>query len=1090
MVLGMGARIVTTTGEVLGDLCPGGPAVIASELPWTVVNTTYVMPDLAETEVLVAPLLTSGAGTTYRFDPFYHPYSCLMRRELNRLGLDGLFAPSSLGSAPGLVRQELEDSFFSAYGPTSAVRQPRPVDSFDFSPAGAYSIYNWEVFFHIPFRVACQLGQNQRFAEAQRWFHYIFNPTETEGEAPRRFWKVKPLAALFNGEGDDTGPIAELLLLLQYDGSDAAALQARDELIEEVAAMRANPFSPHAQARLRLAVYARAVVMKYIDNLIEWGDHLFRRDTMESINEATQLYILAGQLLGRRPREVERESRPARSYADLRQAGIDDFGNALLEEIEGMLPETTETEDDVYTDDVELVGGTLYFCVPPNEKLLVDYWGRVADRLFKIRHCMNIEGVVRQLPLFEPPIDPALLVRARAAGVDLASALSDFGAPLPCYRYRVLAQTATELCADVRGLGQALLSALEKRDAADLELLRAGHQVKLEDALLGVREKQVDEAREALAALLRGKESAEIRRDYYRSRSYMNAAEIAQLGLSATAGLLDSFAGGIRAVGAILGASADAQAGGAGFGGSPVVTFTVGGTQVSFSTTAAAASLQINAGIADRLASLSGLIGGYERRDDDWQHQGDLAEKDIEALERQIVAAELRVAIAAKELSNLELQLDQSREAEAFLRDRYTNRQLYQWMVRQLSSLHFQAYQLAYDLAKRAERAWQFEIGLPEKSFIQFGYWDSLKKGLLAGDRLHHDLKRMDAGYLEANRREYELVRHVSLRELDAEALLRLRRDGLCHVDVPEEWFDLSTPGHYMRRIKTVALSLPSVTGPYVPVPCTLTLESGSVRTSPDPSSPAFRDDLVDIQSIVTSKAQEDTGLFETSLGDDRYLPFEGAGAISKWRLELPTRFRSFDYETISDAILHIRYTARDGGKTLIDDAEQRVAAALAAGSRMHLVSARSDFPDAWASFLTPPQTQTDQILRLDLNKRLLPFPWQGSQIGVQGYEIFLVIEDAASYAAGDDVKLDVHPPDTSSTTVLLSSNPAEFGGLPHGSVSFGGGTKSLGEWQITFQESANADAAPRVVAVTDGHHRLDSSEVRDLLIAVRYAVS
>ena len=57
-----------------------------------------------------------------------------------------------------------------------------------------------------------------------------------------------------------------------------------------------------------------------------------------------------------------------------------------------------------------LVGPTLYFCIPRNDKLL-GYWDTVADRLFKIRHCMNIEGVVRQLPLFEPPIDPALLVQ-------------------------------------------------------------------------------------------------------------------------------------------------------------------------------------------------------------------------------------------------------------------------------------------------------------------------------------------------------------------------------------------------------------------------------------------------------------------------------------------------------------------------------------------------------------------------------------------------------------------------------------------------------------------------------------------------------
>ena len=58
---------------------------------------------------------------------------------------------------------------------------------------------------------------------------------------------------------------------------------------------------------------------------------------------------------------------------------------------------------------------SLYFCVPENDKLL-GYWDTVADRLFKLRHCMDIEGRVRQLPLFEPPIDPAPLVRAQAAG--------------------------------------------------------------------------------------------------------------------------------------------------------------------------------------------------------------------------------------------------------------------------------------------------------------------------------------------------------------------------------------------------------------------------------------------------------------------------------------------------------------------------------------------------------------------------------------------------------------------------------------------------------------------------------------------------
>ncbi|MBA3494224.1 MAG: hypothetical protein H0T87_08970 [Gammaproteobacteria bacterium] len=41
---------------------------------------------------------------------------------------------------------------------------------------------------------------------------------------------------------------------------------------------------------------------------------------------------------------------------------------------------------------------------------------------------------------------------------------------------------------------------------------------------------------------------------------------------------------------------------------------------------------------------------------------------------------------------------------------------------------------------------------------------------------------------------------------------------------------------------------------------------------------------------MVTSSGQDDSGLFETNLRDEPYLPFEGAGVISTWRLEMPKR--------------------------------------------------------------------------------------------------------------------------------------------------------------------------------------------------------
>ena len=171
-------------------------------------------------------------------------------------------------------------------------------------------------------------------------------------------------------------------------------------------------------------------------------------------------------------------------------------------------------------------------------------------------------------------------------------------------------------------------------------------------------------------------------------------------------------------------------------------------------------------------------------------------------------------------------------------------------------------------------------------------------------------------------------------------------------------------PGHYLRRIKSVSLTIPCVTGPYSSVPCTLTLLNHSLRhnsnsagnyaRSIENDDPRFTDSFGAIQSIVTSSAQNDSGMFETNLRDERYLPFEGAGVISSWRIELPSEFRQFNYDTISDVILHIRYTAREGGKPLktsaVKNIDGLVKNAAAAGS-VRLFSVRHEFPTEWAKF-------------------------------------------------------------------------------------------------------------------------------------------
>lgn len=346
----------------------------------------------------------------------------------------------------------------------------------------------------------------------------------------------------------------------------------------------------------------------------------------------------------------------------------------------------------------------------------------------------------------------------------------------------------------------------------------------------------------------------------------------------------------------------------------------------------------------------------------------------------QWAAGDIRKEIAEKELANTRTQLENARSVDDFLKSKYSSAQLYRYMSGKLVSLYFRTYQLALEVAKRAERCFQFELGQPNASFIKPGYWDSAKKGLLSGEQLHLDLRRMDLAYLESYKREYEITKHISLMQIDPVALIALRQTGRCEFAILEVLYDLDCPGHYMRRIKSVSITIPCIAGPYAGVHCTLTLLSSSVRKDASGQSyeksvddPRFIDDYSSIQSIVTSSAQADAGLFETNLRDERYLPFEGAGAISVWRLELPAEIRQFDYDTISDVVLHARYTAREGGSRLKQSAASYAGQYIAQVAPVRLFSVRHEFPTEWSKF------KSGQDLDIEIKPDHYPFWSRGT---------------------------------------------------------------------------------------------------------------
>jgi len=1063
--------------------------------------------DWADTE-------NAGLDTTdpefklYQFLSFYHPYVREFIQRLNHEGIDGLFAKDQQLLSP----QTFPDETFFNYGPVAVVK-PYPIEDVDFTFRGAYSQYNWELFFHAPLLVAERLSQNQRFEDAQKWFHYIFDPTDPDiSQGVENAWQFRPFRNVIQR------PIDELMALLDYTDTDPKLLAERKEIEDLIEEWRKDPFDPHLIARHRLSAYQKTVVMKYLDNLIAWGDQLFRQDTIETINQATQLYVLAAEILGKRPRILPQRFHPkVQTYNQLAKAPLDKFSNALVQ-IENWVPPSGGQQGG----GIVPLGKMLYFCIPGNDKLL-GYWDTVADRLFKIRHCMNIEGIVRELPLFEPPIDPGLLVRAKAAGVDLTSALKDVTVSLPNYRFTFMLQKALEFCADVKSLGASLLSALEKRDAEALALLRSGHEVSILKAVRQIKERQIDEANATLEGLMKSREVIQTRYEYYRDIAFMNPQEKLHLELMAVSALFQDIGTHHEAAAALAHWIPNFEVGIAGFASSPENLVGFGGTQIGGALQAFATSMRGVSAALSTAASMSATMGSFQRRDDEWKLQERLAAKELEQIEKQIIAAQIRLEVAQNELANHDRQIQNAEDVDSFMHDKFTNQELYDWMVTQVATIYFQSYQLAYDLAKRAEKAYQFERCNPQASFIQFGYWDSLKKGLLAGERLHYDLRRMDGSYLDQHKREYEISKHISLVFHDPMALISLKESGQCILNLPEAIFDMDYPGHYMRRIKNVTLTIPCVVGPYTNVNCTLTLLDHKIRIDKYPEDYSNSRHLVTnsvaTQSITTSHAQNDSGLFELNFRDERYLPFEGAGVDSNWQIEMPKDCNAFDFGTISDVIINLNYTAREGGKAL--GIEARKAAILPAGPKqqapgspslqpkqanlLRFFSLKHEFSNEWYRFLHPTAGADKQTLQLDLIQERFPFLFRRRTIEVALVEIFLKFKDIddpdtftkdphnptplGDYATTNALRVNVMPPKSAKVSGTL--NALSFG-LPHANFSWPNPPLTplpgVGVWTLEAN-AADVGTLTSTLKTNDGKH-LNPEVVEDIYMVCHYSVS
>ncbi|MYY08031.1 insecticidal toxin complex protein [Streptomyces sp. SID4919] len=709
----------------------------------------------------------------------------------------------------------------------------------------------------------------------------------------------------------------------------------------------------------------RAVLLRWLEAALAWGDRLSDRGDPESLRRAKVVLGTVAQVLGDRPTTI-------RAVADGPPRTVASFTPAP-----GPLnPRLTALHD------------------------------RLTDRLALLHTGTGPHRHRGAAPGTEPSHPDGDGFRA----ADEAHP----GGP-DTYRFETLIAKATELAGETRNLGNALLAAFEKGDAEHLASLRAAQERQLLELAVVDRQHAWREADWQVQALGRTKESAQTRLRHHQNliAGGLNGGELGYESLTGIS-VASRAAGNVsEAIAQGVGTVPDFWIGVAGIAGTPLQFNQLPlGNKLASGFATAARILNAVGEISSSGAGLSLTQAGWERRLDDWRHQVTVTGIEIEQIERQILASERRRDIALRELDAARRQIENATAVQDFLRDRFTSHELYSYLQRETAGLYRRTYELAERAAHRAQRAFRRERGEPSRSFLGRGAWDNLREGLLAGDRLALSLRRMDQAYVEEDRREYELTKHVSLRLHLPAAYLALRTAGHTEFELPEWLFDLDHPGHYMRRIKNVTLTLPCVTGPYSGVHCRLTLLSSSTRVDPRltpeplgccrpgpgtdghrdgdgpgddcrcraaptdpytmrPADPRIVRGYAATEAIATSMGQNDAGLFELNFRDTRYLPFEYAGAVSRWRAELPRGTNVFDPDSLSDVILHLNYTAREGGEPLRGAATDAARGRLPGDGR-RLLDVRRDLPDAWAALTRRGRERRE--LELALTPAMFPF--------------------------------------------------------------------------------------------------------------------
>jgi hypothetical protein len=693
--------------------------------------------------------------------------------------------------------------------------------------AGVFGLYAQELFFHLPMAIASLMAKNLQYDDARTWYHWVYDSLGLN------------LSPNVKEEGKSQEEIkAENEIKIQT----LSKVWKYYPFKNNVEGTSSSSFDPDIIAENNLQIYKHWTILQYIDFILDFADHEFRQETWESLSTAIQLYFEAEDLLGQQPKIKDELSEFEKSI-DKRK-----FSEPI-----------TET----------------FFKIPTNAKLKA-HWDKVKDRLYKIRNGLNINGERQSPSMYGTAIDPARILLAKQNGGINPYDSSSLQVDKTVYRFRELAPHTESMINLVVEFGAQLYNALLQKDNEQLQVLQATHQLNLLKAVEQTYQYQIDEANQELQSLQSNLDSATHQYGYYEGliEKGLLPAESGSIASSVLAGELQGAGSAIR-----LYATAAHLI-------PTVFGFSDGDFQPGSAIDSGATASNELGQVAQTLSQVLAAQAEHLRRSSEWQFQADQAQYSMKQIVLSMESAEIRLKIATENMKQYQLQVSRANEVYKYLQNKFTNAELYHWMSGQMSSLYFTSYQLALGALHRLQKAYAYELD-ETVNFIPGNSWNSLKKGLLAGETLKLALARMQDSYLNKNVRRQEIEKIISVKQhfqLESTEMINGKE-----FSITKETIGLTGSGSEIVKIKSISVSIPAVLGPYETFGATLKCRE---------------------ESITISRGIDDMGVFPEDMYDGRYLPFEGL-KIDDEGLNFTFTVDKIIADKISDVILAIKFTAK-----------------------------------------------------------------------------------------------------------------------------------------------------------------------------------